>query len=65
MSLLKQDTTSKGREFLVPKFEPADDKEYKVKAIQNSTVYTKEADGYLLRLYFLVTWKGYLEKKST
>ena len=33
MLLLKQDNTKKGREFLVPEFEPGDNKEYEVKAI--------------------------------
>ena len=55
VSLLEQDTTKKGREFSVPKFEPGnDDKEYKVKAIRDSAVYAKEADENLLRLYYLV-----------
>ena len=55
MSLLEQDTTKKGREFLVLEFKPGDnDKEYEVEAIQNSAVYTKEVDGYLPELYYLV-----------
>ena len=49
----------------MPKFEPGDDKEYEVEAIQNSVVYAKEADGYLLGLYYLVTWKGYPEEENT
>ena len=67
MSLLEQDTTRKGREFSVPEFElePGDDKEYEVEAIRDSTVYAKEADGYLQGLYYLVAWKGYPEKEST
>ena len=65
MSLLEQDTTRKRREFSVPKFEPGNDKEYKVKAIQDSAVYAKEADGHLLGLYYLVAWKGYSEEENT
>ena len=40
-------------------------KEYKVKVIQDSTVYIKEIDQYLPKLYYLVIWKGYLKKKNT
>ena len=36
------------------KFEPGDDKEYKVEAIQDSAVYAKETDGHLPGLYYLV-----------
>ena len=54
MSLLEQDITRKGREFSVPEFEPGDNKEYEVEAIRDSAVYTKEADGHLLGLYYLV-----------
>ena len=65
MSLLEQDSTRKRREFFVPEFEPGNNnKEYKVKSIQNSTVYTKEADGHLLGLYYLVVWKGYPEEEN-
>ena len=54
MLLLKQNTTKKGREFSVPRFELVDDKEYKVEAIQDSAVYAKETDGHVLGLYYLV-----------
>ena len=55
MSMLEQDTTRKGQEFLVPEFELGDDnKEYKVEAIQGSVVYAKENDGHLPGLYYLV-----------
>ena len=41
-------------------------KEYKVKAICNSTVYTRESkSGYLLKLYYIIFSKDYLEEKST
>ena len=38
----------------VPEFEKGNDKEYKLKAIQDSAVYAKETDRHLLRLYYLV-----------
>ena len=35
---------------------------YKIEAIWNNTVYARELkSGYLLGLYYLVSWKGYLE----
>ena len=54
MLLLEQDTTRKGREFSVPKFEPGDNKEYELEAIRDSAVYAKEADEHLPGLYYLV-----------
>lgn len=39
---------------LVSKFETSNNKEYRVKAIQDSAVYTKEVGGYLLGLYYLI-----------
>ena len=71
MSLLEQNTTKKGR---VDKktaeqleFETGgNNKEYKMEGICNSVVYAKELEaGHLLGLYYLVSWKGYLEDKST
>ena len=52
--LLEQDITKKAREFSVPEFEPGDDKEYKIEAIQDNAVYAKEVDRYLLGIYYLV-----------
>ena len=49
----------------VSEFEPSSNKKYKVKAIQDSTVYVKEVDRHLSGLYYLVSWKGYLEKQNT
>ena len=41
-------------------------KKYKVKVIQNSTIYIKKfKSSYLLKLYYLVFWKSYLKKKNT
>ena len=70
MLLLEQDITMKGwmNKFAKkPEFEFKLDnnKEYKMKAIQESAVYTKEADGHLLELYYLVAWKSYPEEKNT
>ena len=49
----------------MPEFKPGDNKEYKVKAIRDSTVYAKEADRHLPGLYYLVVWKGYQEEENT
>ena len=38
----------------MPKFELGDNKEYKMKAIQDSAVYAKEANRHLPGLYYLV-----------
>ena len=66
VSLLEQDTTRKGREFSVLEFEPGDDKEYEVEAIWDSAVYARESEsGYLPGLYYLVSWKRYLEEENT
>lgn len=65
MSLLKQDTTrwEQGDQI---ELEVGNSKEYKVEIIQDSRVYTIESEsGHLLGLYYLVSWKGYLEEKNT
>ena len=42
------------------------DGEYKVEAIWDSTVYARESkSGHLPGLYYLVSWKGYLEEENT
>ena len=47
-------------------FEPNNDKEYKIEAIWNSTVYARESkSGHLPGLYYLVSWKKYPEKENT
>ena len=48
-----------------PEFDAGNNKEYKVEAIINNTVYAKDAKRQLPGLYYLVFWKGYLKKKST
>ena len=65
VSLLKQDTTKKGQEFLVSEFKLVDNiKEYKVETIQDSAVYTKKANRHLPGLYYLVAWKGYPKEEN-
>ena len=49
----------------VPEFKLGDNKEYKLEAIQDSAVYAKKADRYLPGLYYLVSWKKYLEEENT
>ena len=65
--LLEQDIIRKGwiNKFLVPEFEPGNDKKYKVEAIQDSAVYAKETNGYLPGLYYLVSWKDYPKEENT
>ena len=48
-----------------PEFDAGDNKEYEVEAIIDSAVYAKEAEGHLPGLYYLVSWKNYLEEEST
>ena len=54
ISLLEQNIAKKGREFSVLEFEPGNNKEYKLEAIQERIVYAKKADGHLSKLYYLV-----------
>lgn len=40
-------------------------KEYEVEEICNNKIYIKETDcDYLITLYYLVSWNGYLENKN-
>ena len=54
-------------QFLEPKpeFDAGDNKEYEIEVIIDSAIYTKEVEGHLPGLYYLVSWKRYLEEKST
>ena len=68
MSLLKQNATRKKRVKKVLELDAGnkDSKKYKVETIWDSAVYANNSDsGYLLGLYYLVAWKGYLEKENT
>ena len=47
------------------KFEAGDNKEYEVEKIWDSTIYAKESTGQLPGLYYLVSWKSYLEEENT
>ncbi len=70
MSLLKQDTTKKGQvDKMISRLEfenDGDGKEYKVEAIRDSVIYAKESDSdhHLSSLYYLVSWKSYLEEEN-
>ena len=68
MSLLEQDTSRKGwvDEMIQLDFEAGDDKEYEVEGIRDNAMYAMESEvGHLPGLYYLVNWKGYLDKEST
>ena len=67
VSLLKQDTTKKGRMDNKIELDAGDDSgEYKVEAIRDSTVYARESkSGQLPGLYYLVLWKEYLKEENT
>ena len=72
MSILEQATTRKRQvdenATELAKLDANDNKdtEYKLEAICDSAVYTKESkSGYLLRLYNLVSCKDYLEEENT
>ena len=70
MSLLEQDITRKRRvdeEVKQIEFDIGNNNgRYKVKAIWDSVVYTRESEsGHLLGLYYLVSWKKYPKEKNT
>ena len=65
--LLEQDTIKKewiNDMQLDFKFEAGNDKEYEVDGIWYNAVYAKESAGQLPGLYYLVSWKGYLEEEN-
>ena len=49
----------------ITEFEAGNSKEYKVNAIQDSTVYANKAEGHLPCLYYLVLQKEYPKEKNT
>ena len=71
MFLLGQDITKKGQvdEKTMEQLEfeaGGNNKECKMESICNSVVYTRELEtGYLLGLYYLVSWKDYLKDENT
>ena len=66
MSLVEQDSTKKERVKKVPELDIGNNsKEYKIEAIWESAVYTMKLElGHLPRLYYLIAWKDYPEKKN-
>ena len=48
-----------------PDFEAGNNKKYELEGIRDSTIYTRESEGHLSGLYYLVSWKGYLGDKNT
>ena len=68
MSLLEQNITRKGqvdKEVKQVEFDNGDNEEYEIEAIQNSAVYVRESEsGHLLGLYYLISWKKYLEEEN-
>lgn len=46
------------------KINAGDDKKYKVELIYDNKVYAKEAVDQLPRLYYLISWKGYIKEES-
>ncbi len=71
VSLLEHDTTKKKRvdktTFMLQFENDGNGKKYKVEAICDSVIYAKELDSghHLPGLYYLVSWKSYLEEKNT
>ena len=69
VSLLEQNTTRKGRVHKenAEELDAGDDSgKYEVKAIWDSAIYAKESEsGHLPGLYYLVSWKRYLEEENT
>lgn len=69
MSLLEKKIIKKGQidKKIAEQFEfSGNNEKYKVENICNSTVYTRKSKmGYLLCLYYLVSWKSYLKNKNT
>ena len=64
--LLKQNITKKRRvNDMQLEVEAGDNKKYEVDGIWDSAVYTRESARQLPMLYYLVLWKGYLEKENT
>ena len=64
--LLEQDTTRKVWVKKIPELDVGEDSnEYKVEAIWDNAVYARKWKGHLLKLYYLIAWKGYPKEKNT
>lgn len=47
-------------------FNKGNSKSYNIKTVYDSKIYNKESySGYLLCLYYLVSWNSYIEEKNT
>ena len=68
MSLLEKDTTKKRQvdgNATELDIDNNDSGKYKMKAIWDSAVYTKESEsGHLSGFYYLISWKRYLEEEN-
>ncbi len=64
MSLLEQDTTKKGWVETAIELDKGNSKKYDVKTICYSAVYTRQLEGHLPGLYYLVSWKSYPEEEN-
>ncbi len=68
MSLLKYDIIKKVRVDKITtqqEFESSNDKDYKIKRIWNSTVYTRKSENHLVGFYYYILWKRYLKEENT
>ena len=68
MSLLEKSIEKKQKAKKLPKLNAINDrnKEYKVKAILDSTIYTNDLKlNHLPSFYYLVAWKGYFKEENT
>ena len=54
MSLLEQDTTKKGQVKIAIELDKGNSKEYEVKTICYSAVYTSKSENHVLGFYYLV-----------
>lgn len=58
ISFMKKSETKKkqmNKSLLMLEFKASNNKQYKIKTIQDSSVYAKKANGYLSGLYYLIT----------
>ncbi len=71
MSLLEQDITrkrqvdNKALSESEKEFEVGDNKEYEIEVIIDSAIYGQQANNQIPSLYYLVSWKSYLEEENT
>lgn len=65
--IAKYNITTKGQvnKSLLLKLNIKDNIKYKVEVMKNCAIFANKSVGQLLGLYFLVSWKSYLENKIT